>query len=334
MSAVTPRTSIVMPVYNTAEYLIEAIESVLAQSDTDWELLIINDCSPDNAAQVVQQFLTQHQDSRIRYLEHQHNQGLSAARNTALQHARGEWIAFLDSDDTFEPDFLSRLHSLAATTGAEIVAGSHTLVSIDGSTQQRLWPMPEQASGEQAAVALLQDQITPYVWDKLFRAEILRQLSFDDRIRRAEDALYTFEACALAAKFAATKAPVYRYRVDPNSLTWGNLVEVTESDKLVEAFADVAAQRLQRSSTLHSALAAARLLTYVNNAHQALVNSANESAKRILRGCRERLTLRDIVMVARIKPALAAAAALLKALPGVYRAVYLRYINKQYGIAA
>ena len=97
--------SIVMPSYNTGRYIKESIESVLAQTYTNWELLIVDDCSTDNTDEVVAPFLA---DSRIRYLKNEKNSGAAVSRNYALREARGRWIAFLDSDDLWSAEKLEK----------------------------------------------------------------------------------------------------------------------------------------------------------------------------------------------------------------------------------
>lgn len=95
--------SIIMPSYNTASFIAESIQSILAQSYTDWELIIVDDCSPDNTDQVVKPYLS---DERIHYLKNEKNSGAAVSRNKALREAKGKWIAFLDSDDLWMPDKL------------------------------------------------------------------------------------------------------------------------------------------------------------------------------------------------------------------------------------
>ena len=92
--------SIITPSYNTGKYIAETIESVLAQSYTNWELLIVDDCSTDDTDDVVAQLLG---DSRIKYIKNSENSGAAESRNRALREAKGKWIAFLDSDDLWEP---------------------------------------------------------------------------------------------------------------------------------------------------------------------------------------------------------------------------------------
>lgn len=96
--------SIVMPSFNTAEYIGASIQSVLNQTYHNWELLIVDDCSTDNTDAVVAGFT----DSRIRYLKNEKNSGAAISRNYALREAKGRWIAFLDSDDLWAPEKLEK----------------------------------------------------------------------------------------------------------------------------------------------------------------------------------------------------------------------------------
>lgn len=97
--------SIIMPSYNTGRFISETIESVLAQSYSNWELIIVDDCSTDDTDEVVGQYLT---DERIRYIKNKNNSGAAVSRNHALREAKGKWIAFLDSDDLWMPDKLEK----------------------------------------------------------------------------------------------------------------------------------------------------------------------------------------------------------------------------------
>lgn len=106
--------SIIMPSYNTASFIAESIQSVLAQSYKDWELLIVDDCSSDNTDQVVKPYLS---DERIIFLKNEKNSGAAVSRNTALREAKGKWIAFLDSDDLWMPDKLKKQVSFMETNG-------------------------------------------------------------------------------------------------------------------------------------------------------------------------------------------------------------------------
>ena len=95
--------SIIMPSYNTAQYISETIQSVLGQTYKNWELIIVDDCSTDDTDDILKQYLA---DNRIRYIKNKVNSGAAVSRNRALREARGKWIAFLDSDDLWLPEKL------------------------------------------------------------------------------------------------------------------------------------------------------------------------------------------------------------------------------------
>ena len=97
--------SIIMPSYNTANFIEETINSVLSQTYENWELIIVDDCSSDNTDQVISKYL---EDKRIKYLKNSSNSGAAISRNRALEESKGKWIAFLDSDDLWYPEKLEK----------------------------------------------------------------------------------------------------------------------------------------------------------------------------------------------------------------------------------
>ncbi len=100
-----PAVSVILPTYNRSQYLEDAIKSVLAQSYTDFELVVVDDGSSDNTEEIIKSFA----DERIIYIRHQDNKGAAAARNTGIRYAKGEYIAFIDDDDVWLPAKLERL---------------------------------------------------------------------------------------------------------------------------------------------------------------------------------------------------------------------------------
>lgn len=97
--------SIVMPSYNTANYIGESINCVINQTYKNWELIIVDDCSTDNTDEIIKKFLN---DKRIKYFKNNKNSGAAISRNKALREAKGKWIAFLDSDDLWVPEKLEK----------------------------------------------------------------------------------------------------------------------------------------------------------------------------------------------------------------------------------
>ncbi|MBQ4528076.1 MAG: glycosyltransferase [Clostridia bacterium] len=129
--------SIIMPSYNTGRFIKETVDSVLAQTYENWELIIVDDCSTDNTDEVVAGF----NDDRIKYLKNEKNSGAAVSRNRAMREAKGKWIAFLDSDDLWLPEKLeSQLafmkdngYSFSYTKYSEIDEGSKPLgVTVGG----------------------------------------------------------------------------------------------------------------------------------------------------------------------------------------------------------
>lgn len=116
--------SIIMPNYNGAKYLQETLNSVLAQSYTNWELLFVDDCSTDNSLEIVQAI----QDERIRILKNENNSGAAKSRNYALCEAKGKWIAFLDSDDLWTPEKLEKQIAFMETNAYVFTFTDYALV--------------------------------------------------------------------------------------------------------------------------------------------------------------------------------------------------------------
>ena len=127
----TPRVSIVMPLYNAAPHVAEAVASVAAQTMPDWELLVVDDASTDSGADVVARLAAG--DGRITLTRHARNRGAAAARNTATDVARGRWIAFLDADDLWEVKKLERLMAFAEEGDHAFVHHWYRQVEADGT---------------------------------------------------------------------------------------------------------------------------------------------------------------------------------------------------------
>ena len=120
--------SIIMPSYNTAAYIAKSIQSVINQTYTEWELIIVDDCSVDNTYEIVKAFC----DSRIRYFENENNRGAAVSRNKALREAKGKWIAFLDSDDMWLPEKLERQIEFMEVNDYHFSYTNYSEINIDG----------------------------------------------------------------------------------------------------------------------------------------------------------------------------------------------------------
>ena len=169
-----PEISIIVPVYKTERFLSACISSILAQTFTDFELILVDDGSPDSCPALCDAAAAK--DSRIRVI-HQKNRGLSGARNAGLDAAEGEWIAFVDSDDTITPDFCAKLYHAAQEAGAQMAVCNYRQVdeALTPIREQYLHVRREVLTPEQA---LEHSTLLPYmvVWNKLYHRSIFAQL--------------------------------------------------------------------------------------------------------------------------------------------------------------
>ena len=130
--------SIIMPAYNSARFIRESIGSVLAQTYTDWELLIVDDGSTDNTAEIIASF----QDERIHMMRNELNLGAALSRNKALREAKGKYIAFLDADDLWLPEKLEKQLAFMQQNGYAFTFTDYRIINEDGTPQNKILHMP------------------------------------------------------------------------------------------------------------------------------------------------------------------------------------------------
>lgn len=244
-----PSISVIVPVYQAEAYLEGCIESVKSQTFTDWELILVDDGSRDGSPAICDRGAAE--DSRIRVF-HKPNGGVSTARNLGLQEARGEYIAFLDSDDRFVPRTLETLWSLCRQTGADSAGCAHTNLQPDGGESVELL-LPEgvydeQGIREKIVYPLLGDRLTQpvfngFIWRFLFSAEIIRSANITFEGAYLEDELFLMEYFCNARRLAVTEQPLYRYLLNPNSATHKYMKDLMQVfDRFMERKEDVAAR--------------------------------------------------------------------------------------------
>jgi len=145
-----PLVSIVMPAYNSAAYIGVAIESVLAQTYKNWELIIIDDGSHDGTADVIRRYSKD--EHRIRVLTHEKNKGIAVARNLGFASASGDWIACLDSDDMWLPNKLERQLSKALELQADFLFTGSSFINRAGKPYKGMLSVPERLTYNQLKI--------------------------------------------------------------------------------------------------------------------------------------------------------------------------------------
>lgn len=220
-----PHISIIVPIYQAEDFVERCVQSVLNQTMTDWELLLIDDGSRDNSAEICQAFADK--DSRIRYF-HKKNGGVSTARNYGLREATGETIAFLDADDLYHPAYLETLWNLRSQEGMDSAGCAHyNWMGGDQRYPETLLPTGsyDAAAIQQLVVApllgerLRQPVFNGFIWRFLFDATILRDHAITFEGAYLEDELFLLEYFAYAKGLAISDAPLYDYYYNPASAT-------------------------------------------------------------------------------------------------------------------
>ncbi|HVH54709.1 MAG TPA: glycosyltransferase family A protein [Vicinamibacterales bacterium] len=211
----TPTVSVIMPAYNVSAYIGEAISTVRAQTLADFELLIVDDGSTDDTADIVRRFAAV--DDRIRLLQ-QENRGLAAARNTALRNARSGLMALLDSDDLWHPRFLqAQVALLEQKPDVDIVTGNGwTLGSHEDGHPARPWPDPRPTPD---LWTILGDELSVFIMS-VFRRRVYDTIGgFDEMLRTNEDFDFWLRAALAGFKFARNDEPLGYYRRRDDSLS-------------------------------------------------------------------------------------------------------------------
>lgn len=167
-----PLVSVVMPVYNAGPYVAAAIRSVLAQTMNDWELIVIDDRSTDDSCQKVMQIAEN--DPRIIVCRNEENLGVAKTRNRGIQKCRGQYVAFLDSDDTWHPDKLRQQLEKMSAEKADVVYCSAAIVGTSDEKVRADYIVPERIDFE----GLLKENVITCS-SMLIRTEILREIAFN-----------------------------------------------------------------------------------------------------------------------------------------------------------
>ena len=247
----TPTVSVIIPAYNAEAYIGEALASVSAQTLREIEIIVVDDASTDaTAAEVEAASAT---DPRIRLLRQSVNAGPSAARNWAIDAARGTWIALLDADDTYLPDRLARLVTLADVRGADLCA-DNLLLAREGSADpvpamipaavlasERLLTLPEfieRNVADKRYPALNLGFLKPIIFRQFIIANAIR---YNEAVRFAEDFALYVDCFQAGASWWLTPYAGYRYRLRPGSLTH------------IQTVADLAALRRKQRHLLEAA---------------------------------------------------------------------------------
>lgn len=213
-----PAFSIIVPVHNAENTLRRCLDSLSRQRFSDFEVWMVENGSSDRSAQLCRTYVAQ--DNRFRFCECGQSVGPSCARNVGLDHAKGTFIAFVDSDDYITPDHLEQLHRAFVKTNADVVFFGYHQVQMDGTECAIHIPQLSKSTSYHGILTSLSKQdLFGYTWIKAFRADMIGKKRFSTTLNLMEDEVFACEVLQQDCHVEVLPMPLYYYVTgNPNSL--------------------------------------------------------------------------------------------------------------------
>jgi len=223
------KVSVIVPVYNVEKYLRQCLDSVINQTFKDIEIIIVNDCSPDNSLQIIKEY--QQKDERIVLLDLKQNVGLGFARNAGMKIAKGKYITFIDSDDWVTKDYVEELYNTIEKYQYDVISPDfycydNNTGRICNSRQPRCF-YNVNISTIKLKKKFLYFEETHYA-RKIFKSEFLKKNNITFKINKMEDTLFIWEIVLKTDKFMFIRPKLYYYRTNRE-----NSILSTKKDEFV-----------------------------------------------------------------------------------------------------
>lgn len=203
-----PVVSLIMPAYNAEEYIARSIDTALAQSFSDMELIIVNDGSTDGTQTVIDWYQKRYPQVKTYYKE---NGGQATARNTGIEEAEGEYIAFMDNDDMLRPDMMERLHEAIVKNDCDVAMTSVYMLIGERYEDMTSYPMPEDtAVSVDTFFEYYMRNLSPVLWNKLYRASLVKEHPCAIKITYEDDA-WTPYVLSYARRVCYLNEHLYEY---------------------------------------------------------------------------------------------------------------------------
>ena len=217
--------SIIVPIYNIEGYIRECIDSILAQTYSDFELILVDDGSPDNCGRICDEYAEK--DVRIKVI-HKENGGLTSARNAGLSVAKGDWIMHVDGDDWIEPDMIESLIEAAKATEADLVFGDYMKYGPYAGNHK----LPTWSNDKKDSMSRYIAYMMTTIWGSIAKRSLYTEhcLKSPDGVSYCEDFHLIVRLCHFAKKIVNVHRPFYHYRYRPTSIM-SNMSRKTEADE-------------------------------------------------------------------------------------------------------
>lgn len=232
-----PLVSIIIPVFKTEKFVGKCLESIIYQSYNNLEILVINDCSPDDSEKIISQY--QKLDNRIKYIKNEKNIGLSATRNKGIESATGEYVMFVDSDDTVHYQMVLDCISLVKKSGSDLVEfGFHIVREGENADlllkSERTRERHYNLTFNKRYIKKIDREIDHICCNKLFSTEILRTKAIRFKSRYYEDTSFTREYLFNCKSITKTDQKYYNYFIRTDSIMHSEY-NVSKIDGLIDS---------------------------------------------------------------------------------------------------
>ena len=269
--------SVIVPVYKVERYLRRCVESIIHQTYTNLEIILVDDGSPDNCGAICDEYAKC--DSRIRVI-HKENGGLSSARNAGLDAAKGEYITFVDSDDTVDLDMVEYLYNILRKENADISIGLHRIIKgphrwISFSNVHDCVVTPKDCVRK----LLYNDGVDTSAWAKLYRIDAFRNVRYPEG-KLFEDIATTYKAFLNARYIAIGSQPKYNYMLRDDSIVSSSFNE--KKMDLLEMTDNMGEDITQHFPDLYRAVLRRRIYARISTLNQLLQCQGYQKEKREL----------------------------------------------------
>ena len=235
------KLSIIIPVYNVENYILDCLNSVYDGNLKEFEVLCIDDRGQDKSISIIQQYVKDNKIDNLKILVHDENKGLSEARNTGIRQAKGKYICFLDSDDMIKANGLKKLVEQAQRCDLDAIEGKieeifETNLSINTGNGKRTRKTTEILTGDEYfSLCCKNDEYVPMAWCRIFKAEYLKEKYFFKPGLKFEDEEFSPRVIIKATRIQYYNESFYIYRRRDNSIT----TNMVKNNKWVDSYLEI-----------------------------------------------------------------------------------------------
>ncbi|WP_320047926.1 glycosyltransferase family 2 protein [uncultured Ilyobacter sp.] len=228
--------SIIVPIYNAELYLDKCINSLLSSSYENLEIILINDCSPDNSEEVIKKYAEK--DKRIVYLKNEKNLKVSETRNIGIEKARGEYIIFVDADDYISNDWIGNLVETIEEKKADVVIGSAKQFRGDQVKEYRIRDLNREKWLDFKKIRLNKNSV---IWNKIYKRELIEKngIRFNKDIKLGEDLVFIYKVLSKTNKIFYNNQGAYFYRTENEKSAMNKATSLDKVEEIEKVYKEL-----------------------------------------------------------------------------------------------